>query len=397
MIALPYTKRPGIAIPLAIVAIMILLALSVSLLSLGASARLYSIRNSEDIIARSAADAGITKALYDMNAKLQVTPWNDSFLPGGTDISLIGCNATYSYVVTKYGGSYIVEATGKCGGTQRKIRCTFVIDSPFDSAVFCESYIWLHNSCVVDQYNADASVPPLKVGTNSTDRWQLCLYSDAQIVGDAVVGAGGDPTVTIDNKGIITGKQYAMSTPEKLVSVEVPYAVEALPSQGTLEDGEVTVSGKYDSIDLGSNKTITVKGPVTLYVTGDVKLGNSAQIIVDNATPESSLTLYIGGNFSGDNSSNINNLTKIPRNVQIFALDSCTKINMKNDVSFYGTIYAPQTDVVYNNSASLYGSVIAGSFETKNSSPIHYDASLREASANDPLVKFRVANWIEVK
>ena len=395
MIALLHIKRPGIAIPLAMAAIMILLALGASLLTLGVSARLYSMRESEEISARCAADAGIIKALFEMNAKLKVAPWDDSFLPSESDIPLSGCNAYYSYSILKDGGNYVVTAAGTCGNAKKKVRCTLSLAGPFDAAVFCESYVWFHNNCIIDQYNTDTGTPPLKVGTNSVKQWQLCIFSDAVINGDAVVGAGGDPAFTIDNKGIITGDQYSISMPQKLESIKVLSSIEDLPSQGTLKSGDVIASGKYDKIDLGNSDVVTIKGDVTLYVTGDVILGNSAQIIVDG-TSDSSLTLYIGGDFSGDNSSNINNQTQNPHNAEIYGLDSCTKINMKNDSSFYGTIYAPQAEVVYNNSAALYGSVVAKSFETKNSSPIHYDASLRNASADQPLVKFKITNWMEI-
>ncbi|MBN1973708.1 MAG: hypothetical protein JW787_08725 [Sedimentisphaerales bacterium] len=391
-----YNKKSGIALPLAMVTIMILLAVGTSLLTLGVNARLYSINDSHDITARCAADAGLTKAIYDMNAKLKNIPWDDGSLPSESNISLVGSNASYSYTVTNDGGHYVVTATGTCGNAQTTVSCILSLDGPFDAAIFCESYVWFHNNCTIDQYNTDSDTLPLKVGTNSTKHWQMCLFNDAIINGDAVVGAGGEPDYTIDNKGTITGQQYAMSSAQTLESVTVPPLIDSLPSQGTLEEGDVLVSGKYESIDLGNNKTVTIKGDVTLYVTGDIILGNSAQIIVDGDTPGSSLTIYLGGNLVSGNSSAVNNETQDPHNTSIYALDSCTKINMKNDSAFYGTIYAPEAEVVYNNSAALYGSVISKSFETKNAAPMHYDASLREPAVTDPLVKFKVTNWMEI-
>jgi len=51
------TKKRGSAIPLAVVAVLILLAMGTGLLSLGMHSRIYSIRTTSDIAARSAADA----------------------------------------------------------------------------------------------------------------------------------------------------------------------------------------------------------------------------------------------------------------------------------------------------------------------------------------------------
>ena len=60
------SKRCGSAIPLVVVAIIMLLAMGVGLLSLGFNGRIYSLRTSSDIKARCAADAGLTMALFEM-------------------------------------------------------------------------------------------------------------------------------------------------------------------------------------------------------------------------------------------------------------------------------------------------------------------------------------------
>ena len=53
------SKKRGSAIPLAVVAVVILLAMGTGLLSLGLNIRIFSIRTASDITARSAADAGL--------------------------------------------------------------------------------------------------------------------------------------------------------------------------------------------------------------------------------------------------------------------------------------------------------------------------------------------------
>jgi hypothetical protein len=67
----------------------------------------------------------------------------------------------------------------------------------------------------------------------------------------------------------------------------------------------------------------------------------------------------------------------------------------KNSSDFYGVIYAPNASVVMDNSAKLYGAVVAKSFEQKNSGTLSYDASLRDAGVNDEAVRFVVTNWHE--
>ncbi|MHC4259095.1 MAG: hypothetical protein ACYSTF_01600 [Planctomycetota bacterium] len=52
-------------------------------------------------------------------------------------------------------------------------------------------------------------------------------------------------------------------------------------------------------------------------------------------------------------------------------------------------------DVVMMNSADAYGSVVAKSFEQKNSAAFNYDASLRDVSRDDEAVRFTVDRWGE--
>jgi len=107
------------------------------------------------------------------------------------------------------------------------------------------------------------------------------------------------------------------------------------------------------------------------------------------------LILYLGGNLEGRNSSTINNLTQDAKKLQIYGLDSCESMQFKNSSDFYGVIYAPNADVLMNNSADLNGSVVAKSFEQMNSATLNYDATLRDVSMNDEAVRFVVARWHE--
>jgi len=108
------------------VVVMILLAMGVGLLDLGMKGRLYSIRTASDISARCAADAGLTMALYEMNEKLKVKPWNDSSLPEATNQSLPYCDAVFSYTVTgNPDDGYTIESIGTSGNAQKKSCLSF--------------------------------------------------------------------------------------------------------------------------------------------------------------------------------------------------------------------------------------------------------------------------------
>ena len=196
-----------------------------------------------------------------------------------------------------------------------------------------------------------------------------------------------------DNGANITGQITVLNEDVELPTITPPEWLESLFSGGTIEeDTTISTSGKYSSINLGNNETVIISGDVTLYITGDITLGNSAELQIEE---NSSLTLYLGGNLEQKNSSAINNGTQNPQKLTIYGLEDCVEMLFKNGSDFYGTIYAPNADIVMHNSTDMYGSVVAKNFEQKNSSTFYYDAFLREASADDEAVYFIITNWHE--
>ena len=389
------SKRRGSAVLLMVVAVMILLAMGVGLLALGMNGRIYSIRTASDIAARCAADAGLTMALYEMNEKLKVKPWNDSSLPEATDQSLPYCNAVFSYTVTgNPSDGYTIESTGTSGNAERKVVCVLKPQGPFEFAVFAEDGAELKNSALVDWFNFGADDENLKVGTNSIASGAFTFKNSSTINGDVVVGVGGNPDVVIDDFGAtITGDTRSLRETNVLPPIAVPQWLDSLPSSGTItNDTTVTSSAKYSDINLKNNKTLLIDEDVILYVTGEIILGNSAEVQIDN---DASLILYLGGDFEGKNSSTINNLTEDAKKLQIYCLDTCESMVFKNSTDLYGAIYAPNAEVIMDNSANLFGAIVAKDFEQRNSGTFNYDASLRDASVNDEAVRFVVTNWQE--
>ncbi len=390
------TKRRGSAIPLAVVAVLILLAMGTGLLSLGLHSRIKSIRTTSDIAARSAADAGLIKALFEMNEKLKVEPWNGSSLPQETNTSLPNFDAVFSYTVTgDLGSGYTVESTGTSGQAQRTVSCTLQLRGPFEAAIFTENGMELKNSAVVDWFNYTEDDKTMQIGTNSTTAGSVTLRNSATVYGDVVVGMDGEPSVVINDYGAtVTGDTRALTERYVMQPITVPEWLQSLPSSGPIQnDTTITNSAKYSSVDLGNSETVTISGgDITIYITGDITLGNSAELGIEN---DASLVLYLGGDFEGKNSSTVNNETQDAQKLKIYGLDSCETIRFKNSSDLYGAIYAPNADVVMDNSADMYGAVVSKSFEQRNSATFNYDVTLRDVSINDEALYFTITNWHE--
>jgi len=395
------SKRPGFAMPLVVLMIVILFAVGTGLLGLGYSSRILAIQNVSDIQARSAADAGLAMAVFEMNEKLKVKPWDDSTLPMATNVTVPNCDTVYSYRVTVDGGGvYTAESTGSTHRAQRTVAATLRLKSRFDFALFAKAGLGLKSSAIVDWYNYDEDDWDMQIGTNSTVADTINLWGSSTIKGDVIVGYGGHPDEVIDIKdsATITGRTYASTQEHDMPPLTVPDWLQVLPDGGTINGNTtITDSGKYSAVDLKNGEKLTIDGDVTLYIVDGVTLGNDAVLeIVDAATnPNASLTLYVGGKFEGKNSSNVNNATADAKKLKIYGLDTCQDIWLKNSADFYGAIYAPNAYVELNNSADFYGAVISDSFEQKNSAKFNYDASLRDVGMDDEPDRFVVGRWRE--
>jgi hypothetical protein len=187
------------------------------------------------------------------------------------------------------------------------------------------------------------------VFTNGT----LTLANNALINGNATAAA-----VVLGNQSWINGSMFPLAQPEAFLQVKLPDFLTDL--------GSIALSGSQTShVAVGSYKVANLtmsntailhvdncSGPVTLYVTGAIDIGGSAQILTCSANPEQ-FAVYVSGAgqvaVSGSNG------------------------------SFYGVLYAPNSAVQLSNSGDLYGAVVGGSLSLSNSSRLHYDAALRGA------------------
>jgi hypothetical protein len=396
------SKKRGSALASAVSIIALLLAIGTGILALGLQSRMLAIRTGKEIEARCAADAGLAHAIFGMNEKLKAKPWVDSDLPQLTDEVLPNSNAVFSYTVTgDLGSGYTIESTGKSGWVgaerKRKVIATLKLQGPFDYMVAVQLNIVLKPGSVIDGYNFSNPGEKLQVATLSTLPMQIVLGNGSLVDGDVAVGVGGDPELVINGPGAtITGQTYALAEEMYFPDVTVPQWLTALPSQGTIGDADtITTSGKYDGINIGQGKIVTIDGPVTLYVIGNISLANSAQIQINNANPDASLTLYMGGNLYCKNGGIINNLTQDPTKLKMFGLDTCVNLSLATNGTFYGAICAPNAMVNLKSSVEVYGSVLANCLMQGSAANMHYDAALRNVSVDDDLVRFVINQWAE--
>lgn len=394
-------KRTGAVLPLILFVVVVLMLMGAGLLHLGMHSRIFASRTSSGIAARCAADAGLAKALFEMNSKLETKPWDDEDLPQVTDETLPNCNATYSYMVTGDStNGYVIESFGKSVDSQAKVNCVLKLEGPSEYALFAQNSISLKSGTTIRYRDGVTADENLKVGTNSTGDGAIYARMGVTIDGDVVVGPGGDPDRVIDsrNEADITGQIYAMTQASQMNPVVVPHYLIELPSNGVIKNNiTLTEDTRCEGIDLNAGKVITIDGPVLFYVDGLAVLENNAQIqIVDESVnPDARLTMYLAKDFYAKTGGSVSNATGDPKKLKIYGLGQCTDIDFLTDSIFYGSIYAPNADVKMFNRVDVYGSIIAKSFLQQVAANFYFDPSVKEVTVYDELVGFVVEKWYE--
>ena len=400
------SKKRGSAVPLAIVVVLILLAMGTGLLRLGLNSRVFSTRSASDIAARCAADAGLTKALFEMNKKLQVKFWDGSNLPLEIDTSLPNCDAVFSYNVTgKLANGYTISSVGTAGQAQRAVYATLKLEGLFEHAILTKENLILKAGTILDGYNSqdplDTDVD-VDIATQSTADSSIVLNSGITVKGDVIVGVGGDPNTVIRDTGATTGYQYSAIEEHPLSLMTPP----TLPDWGVdiTATGETVIldptdSGQYGNLILTKGGTVGVLeisgGDVVLYLTGNIDLGESCELVIKD---NSSLTVYIDGDIHCRLGSAFNNETppEDPKNLQLYGTSETTQnFDIKAKTTWSAVIYAPNADIDIYAKGDFYGSVVADNFELKAGGNYHYDEALREVEVDDEGVRFVVERWYE--
>jgi len=390
-------RKRGFAIPLAIVALLILLAMGTGLLSLGLNSRIFSIRTASDITARCAADAGLAMAFFRMNEKLQVKPWDGSSLPQAIDSDLPNCDATYSYTVTgDLTNGYTIKSVGRADEAERTVSATLRLKGLFDNAIFVKEKIVMDRNNQIVGYNSDTGETGIKIqiGTHSTAPGSI-IFGSGTIAGDVVIGVGGDPQTVVQSGGTITGAIYALSEEYELPTIAPP----ALPDKGTIDVLSTTVlspsdSGRYANITSLNGKILEISGgDVVLHITGNINMDNFSEIRINDG---SSLTLYVDGNITCINGAGINNPSGNCADFTLYATGTDPQVfELKNNSDVFGVIYAPNVDIILKNNAVLHGAVVAKNFTMKNNGIFYYDAALGDTGISDEGVRFVIKRWHE--
>lgn len=377
------SERPGSVLVIVLVMAGILAITGTGLLSLGLNTYRRALYTAQEIAARSAAEAGVAKALFAMKS------WDGVHFPSATNESVPGCDGRFSYTLAAgTPDGYEVDVTGQAGNATKVIHARLASrNSLFGGLTLSQSAIINTGAQVLPAVGS--SNPKLLI--NSTAAGAVDLEaSSITFQGDVVVGPGGNPATVIDGEEAVSGTISAASTTTTFPAVTAPTG---LPSRGNITGSTtITQDGQYGKIDLtGNGKEVTIQGHRTLYVTGDVRLRNNAHIIV---APNSSLTLYVGGSITLQHKAHIEEATYDPGKVLILGTASCTDITIENEFLFYGALYAPAASMALQDEAEVHGAFACKTLNAmKTNAKLYYDDRVGTIQMSASPTTYCISYW----
>jgi len=264
-------------------------------------------------------------------------------------------------------------------------------------AVFVDEYLSMSGNAFIDSWNPlDGPYNPKvhgmegNIGTNATDPADVLMVNNTKVYGDASTGPDSDPdsVIKFKNSADILGTTDTLSELRDMTPWPTP-PPGTYPSQGLLNTGkkgtiQITQSGEYSGLTIGTGGTLSVKSPVpgetiTLYVDGNFSMLSNSTLRIEADTK---CEIILGdGTWTQASNTYINNVSKDCKNLAIFGTADFEGdvMTLRSDTTLYAVVYVPTANVTYSANADFYGAIESNKLFMSSSSMsggIHYDETL---------------------
>jgi len=370
----------------------------------------------KSMAALSLAEAGVERAIWELNHGNILTWSGDGSL---RTLNISSFQTSDGNVIgdidirieNPLGANPVIEATGRVPFTgslevtrTNRVELEMKGFTPFDYAVFGMEGIQTNvdtdtNSydSRLGEYDVDGNRDSYgNIGTNSINNAGISLNDDSEIRGYAHSGPSSDPTdvIVLDATSVITRQKLSLSNQKELPSIippgNLPYRGWHFLTDGA--SGTINQSGKYSSFILLNNATTTIEADITIYVTGEFLMRNNATLIID---PDAKVKIYLGDGFEISQGSLLENQTEDPTKLLILGTDSFNgTMYWGSSCDFYGAIYAPRANIEYAAPYfDVFGSLVAKKLISNAHYDIHHDKALSDVKLTGR--SFAVKSWQE--
>ena len=405
----PMGRKSGSALIAAIVAIAVLTVLGGSFLKLSLHERQMSARTHTVNSLNYLAEAGLEEGIWAVNNS-DWTGWQNLTFGSGkhkpsysvdlgngvtANIEVIAFDAGLTFQI--YSKATTSLWNGSALEKQMRVIYNPVTNKP--GGLLSKGKMDLSGGPMTfDSYDSSVGLPDastnrtdeVTVGTISTSSGDLSYSSGVDIFGYAGTGGpaptnGGDVNVYGDGESpnYNTDRIFNDLTHEFPAAEQPSWtgANTSLPSGSNITIGNPAAVSptRYDidKIDLSGSDTITVIGPVQLYLSDGMSVSGDARVIVENG---GSVEIYSPKDFTFSGEALVNNTTnKRPKNFKLFgtaasANDQTLSISGQAALSF--VFDGPNAKANLSGQGYVAGSIVANEVTVSGQIEFHYDVTL---------------------
>lgn len=367
-------KKNGQILIVAVVFLAVVAILSASLFDRTTTFIQFGSRSIASEQANSLAEAGLERALWQLNQTA-------GSYTGDTNTTL-GTTGTFTVTIEdKSSNLKTITATGYVpSATKPKSKRVIKVDAGINSEIISFNYAVQVGTGGVSMENSSTITGT--VYSNKAGAGSISGTGSSRIVGDAfAVGTITTPDPTV------TGTKYQNQSPSTFPTLDYQYWKDAATAGGVTNcSGTCSFSSgspslgpqKYiGNLTLSNTATATMNGP--LYVTGDVTIQNSASLKLNNSFGSNGSVLIIDGKVSTSNSGSFIPTNSNPKGYILVATTSTASDAVRIQNSGVNAIfYALDGGATLENSAQVTA-LVAKSMLIKNSASLTYDSGLASA------------------
>jgi len=300
-------NEKGIAMVLSLVIIIVLAILASSLLLRGVIENRRTESFTDETRAFWLAQAGMSRAMYELNSGGGA--WTGWISQGNNRVlqATLGTAGDYDVTVFNYASSNArIEVIGYYPNKASAERLERIFEaavtkstnSLFDYAAYAEGTMTMSGQGSTDSYDsAQGAYGGGNVGTSGDIGTNTGFSGSGQayVDGDINIPVGETAPGASHYSGSVVEEDKAA-----LTQVPVPTNLTSLSNGGSISSTTTINPGDYQywTINLSGKKTVTLTGPINLYLTGTqaIKVSGQAKVVIDSAST-GPVNIYFDGDI----------------------------------------------------------------------------------------------------
>ncbi|MDW8261331.1 MAG: pilus assembly protein [Phycisphaerales bacterium] len=287
-----------------------------------------------------------------LNSDVEVGTWNATtraFTPGGASPNAV--RVTGRRILSR-GTAVPLVFSSVIGASWCDVQASAV--ALFVPSEGAEGFVGLNgvdlgNNAFADSYNSALGAPGgTNRGGNAVLGSNTVLDFGNNVSIHGRIEKGPSATINHGNHFQVTGGQVTRSSNFSYDPTETPFVASsgALVRANNQTVNLAAGTYHYSSITFGNNGRIIASGAVTIYVSGDVTVGNNFRIEADSLEPADVRLRFVG---------------------------SGRKLDAGNNFRAIAQIYGPGVDIEVRNNAEFRGSIVARRIEARNNVDLWMD------------------------